>query len=85
MTPDIINGCFEAFAGIMILLHCRRLFIDKKVRGASTVATFFFTSWGFWNLFYYPNLGQTWSFVGGLVVVTANALWLGLMLYYRKS
>jgi hypothetical protein len=79
----MINGAFEAFAGAMIGLHCRRVWIDKKVRGASIVATLFFTAWGFWNLFYYPNLGQTFSFYGGLVVVAANAVWLTLMWYYR--
>jgi len=83
MHADLINGLFEAFAGAMILLHCRRLYIDKKVRGASTVATTFFTLWGFWNLFYYPHLGQSWSFYGGVIVVAANAIWLGLMLRYR--
>jgi len=83
ITPDMINGAFEAFAGAMIGLHCRRVWIDKKVRGASIVATLFFTAWGFWNLFYYPNLGQTFSFYGGLVVVAANAVWLALMWYYR--
>ena len=84
MTPDFINGMFEAFAGAMIGLSCRRLLIDKKVRGVSVVATTFFTAWGFWNLFYYPNLEQMWSFFGGLVVVSANAFWLGLMLKYRN-
>ena len=83
ITPDAINGMFEAFAGLMILMHCWRLHVDKKVRGASTVATAFFTAWGFWNLYYYPSLDQFWSLVGGVVVVAANALWLALMLHYR--
>jgi hypothetical protein len=82
MTPDFVNGMFEAFAGAMIAMHCRRLLIDKLVRGVSVVATTFFTAWGFWNLFYYPHLEQMWSFYGGLVVVSANAVWLSLMLYY---
>lgn len=85
MSPDFVNGCFEAFAGAMICMHSRRLWIDKKVRGASMVATCFFTAWGFWNLFYYPHLAQTWSFAGGLVVVAANALWLSLMWRYRNA
>ena len=84
LSADLINGMFETFAGAMILLHCRRLWIDKKVRGASMVATTFFTSWGFWNLYYYPSLTQWWSFYGGIVVVSANGLWLSLMWKYRK-
>lgn len=85
MTPDLINGLFEFGAGGMIGLHARRLWIDKKVRGASTVATTFMMAWGFWNLYYYPNLDQMWSFIGGLSVVTANVIWLSLMLKYRKA
>lgn len=85
MSPDLVNGLFEAFAGAMIGLHARRLWIDKEVKGASSVATAFFTAWGFWNLFYYPSLGQTWSFYGGLVVVSANAVWLALMWKFRRK
>jgi hypothetical protein len=35
-----------------------------------------------WNLYYYPHLDQWWSFAGGLVIVAANVLWIGLMVYY---
>lgn len=43
-----------------------------------------FTLWGVWNIYYYPSLNQWCSFAGGLVIVAANALWVGLMLRYRK-
>jgi uncharacterized membrane protein YfcA len=82
---DIINGCFESLAGVMIFKHCLVLYKDKMVRGVSLLATFFFTSWGFWNIYYYPTLNQWFSFFGGLVVVSANALWLGMMIYYKRK
>lgn len=82
--PDVVNGTYEVFAGAAILNHCRVLFRDKEVRGVSTLSTAFFASWGAWNLYYYPVLGQWWSFFGGLVVFSANALWLAMMLRYRK-
>jgi hypothetical protein len=53
------------------------------VKGVSILSTTMFTAWGFWNLFYYPHLGQWWSFTGGLAIVAANALWVALMLKYR--
>jgi len=83
--PDLINGLFEFFAGFFILLHCRRLYKDKKVRGVSIVAIIFFTSWGFWNLFYYPHLGQWISFFGGLFIVSANSVWIWMMVYYLRQ
>lgn len=82
MTPDLVNGLFETFGGAAILGHCWRLWKDKQVRGVSWLATVFFASWGYWNLFYYPHLGQWLSFCGGLLIVLANTLWIGMMIYY---
>lgn len=84
MIPDFINGCFEAAGSVFILMHVRRVVIDKAVAGVSTVATVFFTLWGFWNLFYYPHLHQWWSFAGGLAIVAANATWVSLLIKYRQ-
>lgn len=83
--PDLINGLFELFGGVSIWLNVRRILADKKVRGVSLVATAFFTSWGWWNCYYYPSLGQWLSFVGGVVIVTANSVWIVLAWRYRKS
>lgn len=79
---DLINGTFEFGAGFAVLLHCRQLFKDKMVRGISWLATLFFSSWGIWNLYYYPHLGQWASFFGGLSIVSANLLWVSMMGYY---
>lgn len=84
-APDLINGAFEALGGFAILGHCWRLYKDKQVRGASWFATVFFTAWGVWNLYYYPHLDQWLSFTGGLFIVAANTLWVGLMLYYIRQ
>lgn len=81
---DLINGAFEFLAGFFVMMHCRRLFIDKQVKGVSLVATAFFTSWGIWNLYYYPHLEQWLSFYGGLSIVIANAFWIGMMIYYKR-
>jgi hypothetical protein len=83
--PDLINGAFEALAGLFVLNHCRALHRDKMVRGVSIVSTAFFTSWGFWNLYYYPALGQWASFAGGLFIVSGNVLWVGMLLHYRRA
>lgn len=82
MSPDAINGSFELVGGLFLLLNCWRTFKAKTVKGVSIITTTFFALWGLWNLAYYPSLGQSWSFRGGCVIVSANALWIGLIVYY---
>lgn len=84
MNPDMINGLFELFGGLLYILNIRLLLIHKQVQGVSLIPTVFFTSWGIWNLFYYPSLDQWYSFYGGVFLVTVNAIWLLLALYYAR-
>ena len=82
---DYVNGSYELLAGLFILNNCRVVYKDKSVKGVSIVSTVFFTTWGVWNLYYYPSLGQWASFWGGISVVSSNTLWVVLMLYYRRK
>lgn len=83
-SPDVINGLFEFVGGFFILNHARVLYRHKLVKGVSVLSTVFFSSWGIWNLYYYPVLDQWWSFAGGLSITLANLLWISLMFYYIK-
>jgi hypothetical protein len=85
MTPDLINGLYEAFGGPFLLRNCWLTWKAKQVKGVSIITTAFFASWGVWNLYYYPHLDQLWSFAGGCIIVSANALWIGLMIYFRRK
>jgi len=80
---DLINASFELFGGFFILMHCWVAYKDKAVAGVSIISVAFFSLWGFWNLFYYPHLGQMLSFYAGVFIVLANLLWVGLLLKYR--
>lgn len=82
---DLINGGFELMGAPFVALSIRRLIKDKKVHGVSWVACLFFNAWGFWNLYYYPHLGQWVSFVGGVAITTANTVWVALLLYYSHK
>lgn len=82
MSPDTINGLFETLGGFFIALSVVSLYRAKQVRGVSWVHTAFFSAWGYWNLFYYPSLGQWFSFFGGLLLVSVNTVWLGQIVYY---
>lgn len=85
MTADTINGLFELGMAIMLCLSVRRLWRERRVRGVSFWAVFWPTLWGYWNLYYYPSLGQWWSFAAGIAVVTANTTWVVLALLWRKN
>ena len=82
--PDTVNGCFECLGGLLVLKNCQRLYGDKQVKGVAPWVTAFFTAWGLWNIFYYPYLDQWLSFVGGLVIVAANFVWLAMAVYYAE-
>ena len=79
---DTTNGSFELIGGLMSLLNVRTVYRAKAVQGVSIWASAFFTLWGFWNLYYYPSLGQYFSFLGALVIVTGNTGWVGLAAFY---
>lgn len=85
MLIDYINGAFECLSGFFVLNHCRAVMRDKMVAGVSIASVCFFTLWGFWNLYYYPQLGQLYSFIGGLFIVTANSIYIYLLFKYRTK
>lgn len=81
---DLVNASFEAFGAVAILRHCYVLYQAKRFEGVSLASTGFFWAWGIWNVYYYPHLGQWFSFVAGVAIMLSNFLWLGLMLHYRR-
>ena len=84
-TPDLINGLFEIIAGLFLLQNCWRLYKDKEVRGWSILSQAFFTSWSYWNCYYYPGLNQWLSFFSGILVCVANTLWTTMAIYYTRK
>lgn len=83
--PDVVNGFFELAGGAFVALSIRRVVKDKSVRGVSLHAAVFFAAWGYWNLFYYPHLGQWFSFAGGIGVTACNTVWVVLALWYKRQ
>lgn len=82
MSLDLINGLFELGGAILLWLNVMRLRRDKCVRGVHPAPTAFFACWAIWNLWFYPSLGQWWSFYAGIGVGIVNFIWLTQMLYY---
>jgi hypothetical protein len=83
--PDLINGLFESAGGFFISISIVKLHREKLVRGVSWMHVAFFSSWGFWNLYFYPYLGQWLSFAGGAFLFAANTIWLLQMCYYLRA
>lgn len=81
-TPDVINGCFEGVGSILIWLNVFRLAQDKTVKGSNWWVMIFFASWAVFNLYFYPHLGQEWSFLGGLSMFVAEFVWVVMAYYY---
>lgn len=84
-TPDIINGCLECAAAGMTSLNVRRVWKDRMVRGVDWRVTAFHISWGLYNLYFYPSLGQWCSLAGGIVLTLTNAAYVASLLYFRRK
>jgi len=82
---DLVNGVYEFMGAPFILMSILQLHKDKKVKGVSWIHVAFFSSWGYWNLYYYPHLNQWCSFLGGLFLVLTNTFWLGQIVYYLRK
>lgn len=79
----MINGFFEMVGGVFLLLNIIALYKHKELKGVHWGPTVFFTTWGIWNLYYYPSLNQWYSFAGGIVIATINSIWLLMICYYK--
>ena len=84
IIPDVINGAFEGGAGLLVWLNIKQLFKDKITNGIHWAPTLTFNVRGFWNLYYYSYLHQPFSFWGGVNMVTANTIWVGMAVYYNR-
>jgi hypothetical protein len=82
MIPDIVNGSFELGGALTTCLSVRRLWRDRRISGVHWAPTIYFTSWGAWNIWYYPTLGQWFSMLGGIAMAAVNLTWLLSLLWF---
>lgn len=82
---DLVNATFELSGSFFVALSVVATWRAKRTEGIDLRTVGFFASWGLWNLYYYPSLGQWWSFAGGVAVCAANFTWLALIVYYRRQ
>lgn len=84
LWPDLVNGAFELSGSFFIGLSIWRVLKDRAVAGVSWLGFSFFAVWGCWNLFYYPHLGQWWSFAGAVAIVVAEVIYVSLLIYFSR-
>ena len=84
MTGDLINSLFELAGALLTMMSVRQVWKDRGYAGIYLPAVVLFTSWGFWNLWYYSSLKQWWSVAATVIMVTTNSAWVGLMLKYGR-
>jgi len=80
---DIINGSFEILGAFLCWKNAYILHKEKETKGVYWPTSAFFTIWGIWNIYYYPNLGQWLSFIGGIFLVSGNLAWTLQAIYYK--
>lgn len=87
MMPDHINAVFELVGAAVTWVNFNKLRRDRSISGVDWRTWIFFSAWGLWNLYYYPSLGQSWSFYAGIVLVTGNLAWLllAIVIWYQKE
>lgn len=81
---DTVNGLFEFIGGLLMVRNAYQIWKDKQVKGVYWPVWIFFTAWGWWNMYYYPSLGQWLSFSGGALIAAANTVWASLAFYYTR-
>lgn len=83
VSNDAINGSFELVGAYFNSRSVAAIRRDRIVTGVCWTPWAWFSAWGVWNLFYYPSLDQFYSFLGGLVMVGVNLIWLYHVWYYK--
>ena len=82
INPDAINGFYEVCGALVVWLSVIQIRKNKVVKGYNPMVTWFFATWGLWNLYYYYHLDQPISWYGGMALFVVNCIWLGHLYYY---
>lgn len=85
MTPDQINAIFEMMGALFMFPSLIKAYKEKHIAGISLLTPIFFSSWGLWNVFYYPLMMQPWSATAALFLFGFNFIWLFQVFYYSKK
>jgi len=80
---DVVNASFELAGSIGVWFHILALYKNKKASGVEPLTFVLFSIWGYWNLYYYYQLGQIASAWAGVSIVLANTVWVCMYYHYK--
>ena len=83
-TLDAINGSYELLGAIFQCLNVRKIYKDKMIKGVHWGSVLFFTTWGWFNMIYYPSLHQVYSTIGAIALTLVNTVWISQIFYYQN-
>lgn len=85
ITPDTINALFEVCGSVAVWLNFAAILKDRGYAGTRVPMMLFFTSWGFWNLFFYSHLMQWMSMLASILLTSGNVAVVAAMLYFGRK
>ena len=83
--PDLINGLFLLGGAFVICLSILKLRAQRQVRGIDWRHPAFFNFWGIYQLFFYTEINQSYSFAGAITTVSAGSVYLCMILYWTYT
>ena len=84
-TPDAINGAVEFAGSLAAWANVWTLYRDRGYAGISVGVMGFFAARSLWRGWFYLQLQQPMSTIGGCSNACAYCVFVGLMLYFGKK
>jgi hypothetical protein len=81
---DKINAIFQIFNSIFLSFNVIRLYRDKNVAGVSLTTTLYFVVFNWFNVIYFFNINQPFSFICSIACAIVISIWSGQMIYYKR-
>jgi len=85
MNLDVTNAAFEFVGAGLAWQNVATLYRAKSVVGVFWPLYLFYSAWGLFGGYFYLALGQWWSLVGQILLVSANISWTVLAVRYSRS
>jgi hypothetical protein len=85
ITPDMANAAFEVCGALAVWANFAAILKDKGYAGTRIPMMIFFTSWGFWNLYFYAHLIQWVSLYASLLLTSGNVAVVSAMAWFGRK
>jgi hypothetical protein len=84
-TPDLINGAFEILGSFAVWGNFLAILKDRGYAGTRLPMMAFFTTWSFWNLYFYSHLLQWFSLYASMLLTLGDCAVVSAMMYFGRK